>query len=85
MDEAISGRAVEIRIQTRQANRQSSVRGKAAAEQLAAIAANEYGFYANGILPSAIDADAGRFGPCLWKRSPPGGDEPVIDFARSPA
>ena len=49
MDEAISGRAVEIRIQTRQANRQSSVRGKAAAEQLAAIAANEYGFYANGI------------------------------------
>ena len=49
MDEAISGRAVEIRIQTRQANRQNSVRGKAAAEQLAAIAANEYGFYANGI------------------------------------
>jgi DMSO/TMAO reductase YedYZ molybdopterin-dependent catalytic subunit len=38
---------VEIRIQTRQVNRQNPVRGKAAAQQLAAIRANEYGFYAN--------------------------------------
>ena len=65
--------------------RQNSVRGKAAAEQLAAIAANEYGFYANGILPSAIDADAGVSALVCGSDRPPGGDEPVIDFARSPA
>ena len=45
---APSGRAVEVRLQEREVDRQDPVRREAAAQHLAAVQApNEYGFYAN--------------------------------------